>query len=148
MQNDRWWIWAQNVLTLAALVVAPFSQRKIGGTQIVVGVAIYLAGAILGVLAVRDLGRNRSSHPQPRPESAHVETGTYSLVRHPLYTSLILLTFGWSTAWNSFPGMLAAAALGILLDQKASLEERYLRERFPGYREYAARVKRFLPWLY
>ena len=113
-----------------------------------VGVAIYLAGAILGVLAVRDLGRNRSSHPKPLPGSGHVQTGTYSLVRHPLYTSLILLTFGWSTAWNSFPGMLAAAALGILLDQKARLEERYLRERFPGYREYAVRVKRFLPWLY
>ena len=146
--DDRWWIWAQNLLTLAALVVAPVFQQRSGTGQILIGAALYLCGAIIGFLAVRDLGRNRSPHPQPLATSSLVQSGVYALMRHPLYTSLILLTVGWSIGWNSVPALAIAATLALFLDQKARVEERYLGNRYPEYGDYSARVKRFLPWIY
>ena len=146
--HDQWWAWAQNLLTVVTLVLAPISARESFDAQIVGGAALYLAGAIVGLLGVRELGRNRSPHPQPLTGSFLVQSGIYLVMRHPLYSSLILVTFGWAIAWNSVPALLAAVALTILLDQKARLEERYLTKRFSEYREYAERVSRFFPGLY
>jgi protein-S-isoprenylcysteine O-methyltransferase Ste14 len=146
--RERWWVWVQNLLTVAALVLAPISARESNKALIVVGAALYLAGAIIGVMAVRELGRNRSPHPRPLTGSILVQSGIYSVMRHPLYSSLILVTFGWALAWNSLPTLLVTVALAILLDQKARLEERYITKRFPEYREYAAQVSRFVPGLY
>jgi hypothetical protein len=36
----------------------------------------------------------------------------------------------------------------VLLDIKARREERWLREKFPDYDEYAVKVRRLIPWLY
>ena len=147
-EDDRWWIWLQNVLTLASLVIAPTTKGKPYAVQIVLGVFLSVAGAVIGILGVRHLGRNRSPHPQPLPGSNLVRSGIFSLIRHPLYSSLILLTFGWAIWWNSVAAFLTAATLAMLLDQKARLEERYLNAQFPQYGDYAARVRRFLPGIY
>src|SRR5687767_8409877 len=88
----RWWVWTQNVLTLASLVIAPVTKGRAYGVQIVLGVCLCLVGGVIGVLGVRDLGRNRSPNPQPLPGSNLVKGGIFSLIRHPLYGSLILLT--------------------------------------------------------
>ena len=41
-----------------------------------------------------------------------------------------------------------AIALALLLDLKARREEIWLRDRYPGYAEYALHTKRFVPGLY
>ena len=43
--------------------------------------------------------------------------------------------------------LLALVALSVLLHVKADFEERLLRERFPDYAAYAARVSRIIPGL-
>jgi len=42
----------------------------------------------------------------------------------------------------------AAGALALVLHAKAVREERWLRERYPEYRDYEQRVKRFVPWVW
>jgi protein-S-isoprenylcysteine O-methyltransferase Ste14 len=41
-----------------------------------------------------------------------------------------------------------ALALAVLLDLKARREEVWLREKYPGYAEYAGHTKRFVPGVY
>ena len=41
-----------------------------------------------------------------------------------------------------------AGALMLLLQAKATREERWLRERYPEYRDYEQRMKRFVPWVW
>jgi protein-S-isoprenylcysteine O-methyltransferase Ste14 len=52
-----------------------------------------------------------------------------------------LLNGGWL-------GLLAAAGLAIFFDAKASVEERWLDQRFPQYRRYRRRVRKLIPFIY
>jgi protein-S-isoprenylcysteine O-methyltransferase Ste14 len=103
---------------------------------------------VLGTLALRDLGTNRTSFPQPMAQSALVQQGIYSWIRHPLYTSAILASFGWSLVWASWVAGVLALALTAFLEAKSRREEAWLRQRYPEYAAYAARVRRFIPWIY
>jgi protein-S-isoprenylcysteine O-methyltransferase Ste14 len=143
------WVLAQIALILAVLVLGPV----LGGppwSQVCtpVGSALIFAGAVFGISGACSLGRNLTPYPKPLESSRLVRTGIFRIVRHPLYTSLILLASGWSIVWSSGSALLAAAGLAVLLDAKARLEERWLRARFPDYAAYALRVRRLLPWIY
>ena len=75
--------------------------------------------------------------------------GPFRSVRHPIYLGTVLLnlgTFLWiPTALVALGGFISAIAA----DRRARAEERLLEDAFGGaYRDYAARVKRFLPGLY
>jgi protein-S-isoprenylcysteine O-methyltransferase Ste14 len=145
---ERWWFRVQNALTLAALVVAPMFEGRGRPAALVAGAGLFALGAIAGVLGVRDLGSNRTPHPAPRPEGQLVTTGIYGRIRHPLYASLIMVCLGWSAMWFSFPAAMLTLALAVFLDRKARHEEQWLRRRFPGYADYMARVRRFVPGIY
>jgi protein-S-isoprenylcysteine O-methyltransferase Ste14 len=143
------WVLAQIALILAVLVLAqvlrgpPWSR-----VCIPVGSALIFVGAVFGIAGVGSLGRNLTPFPKP-PESARlVRTGIFRIVRHPLYTSLILATVGWAVIWSSGSALATAVGLAALLDAKARLEERWLRAKFHDYSSYAEKVSRLLPWIY
>ncbi len=143
------WVLAQNLLTLAALFLGPATRGdRWSWIWCGVGATFFLAGAVFGVAGVRALGRNRTVYPMPLADGHLVQTGVYSIVRHPLYSSLILLTLGWSLLWSSAPALIVSAGLKLVLNAKASREERWLRERYSEYDEYAQRVRRFIPRVY
>ena len=88
-----------------------------------------------------------SIFPEPQPRARLVRTGVYAVVRHPLYTSVILLSFAWVLWWRSLPGLVPAGLTVVFLDAKARSEEERLRARFLDYQGYAKRVKRLVPWV-
>ena len=109
-----------------------------------------LAGVGLGVLLVAawQLGRNLTTLPRPRPGGFLVQKGLYRVVRHPIYAGLLLWALGSSLAHlNPWTLGLAGLLFG-LLNRKASLEERWLEERHPEYRDYRKRVRKLIPWVY
>ena len=112
---------------------------------IVAGLVLLTAGGWFGIAGVKLLGRNRTPFPQPRDDSKLVQDGIYARVRHPLYTSVMLVSVGWALIWQSWPAGIPALALIPFFHAKARLEERWLREKFPGYAAYEKRVPRFLP---
>lgn len=112
------------------------------------GVALFWSGAWIGLRGKSDLGRNRITRPEPRPDGELVTRGIYARIRHPLYASLILLGFAWALIWRSWPVLALALVQAVFLDAKARCEERYLIARFGGYADYLRRVKRFIPGLY
>jgi protein-S-isoprenylcysteine O-methyltransferase Ste14 len=75
-----------------------------------------------------------------------VDTGIYTLVRHPMYAGSPLVNVGLSLWLGSYTAALfAAIPLGLLM-VRIGVEERFLRRELPGYREYEARVPyRLLP---
>ena len=66
-------------------------------------------------------------------------------VRHPMYTGLLLFSFGLSLASGSPARLLFTAALAWVLNTKADAEEKALAEAFPSYGDYASRTPRLLP---
>ena len=116
-------------------------------TSSAIALALMAAGLIQAWRGGRDLGSNLTPLPKPG-EGAHlVETGIYRRVRHPIYGGLMLLGVGWAllAAWPLALGL--AALLIPLFWLKSSLEERWLEQRFPTYREYRRRTRRFIAWI-
>lgn len=78
-----------------------------------------------------------------------VETGPYSVVRHPMYAGNPLVNVGLSLWLGSYTAALCAILpLGLLI-VRIALEERFLRRTLPGYAEYTKRVLyRLLPGIW
>jgi protein-S-isoprenylcysteine O-methyltransferase Ste14 len=72
----------------------------------------------------------------------------YGIVRHPLYAAVLLATWGWGLLWASGPALGLAWVAGLFLKAKADREERFLREEFSEYADYARRVRQLIPWIY
>lgn len=77
-----------------------------------------------------------------------VETGAFRFIRHPMYASLLCLTWGAflkDISWPSSGLVLAASALLVVT---AKVEEREnLRAFGPAYAEYMSRTKMFVPFV-
>ena len=113
-----------------------------------VGIILLAIAAFLGLAGFLALRGNLTPFPKPRHGANLVQSGVYSLVRHPLYTAVILGALGWALAARSWPAALAAGALSAFFNVKAGIEERWLAQKFPEYKTYATRVKRFIPFLW
>ncbi len=77
-----------------------------------------------------------------------VTGGIYRYVRHPMYGSLLLLTWGAFFKHISMPGLLVAVVTTVLLITVGLIEEKENLAFFgPTYLEYRKTTKMFLPFL-
>jgi protein-S-isoprenylcysteine O-methyltransferase Ste14 len=111
-------------------------------------VLLVLAGMLVVVSASRALGRGFTPFPRPPESGQLVESGPYTVVRHPIYSGGILFFAGISLAlsWWALAG---TAVLGAFWALKARVEERFLAERYPAYADYRKRTgHRLIPYVY
>ena len=109
---------------------------------------LWAASAATGLWAVsvNRLG-NFNIHPQPRAGGHLVVQGPYRWVRHPMYTSVMLLGLGCVVAVPHLTAWVLLSALVGVLTVKASLEESWMAQLHPGYPAYCQHTKRFVPYL-
>jgi protein-S-isoprenylcysteine O-methyltransferase Ste14 len=112
------------------------------------GVAVLTLGVVLIVWGFISLGSALSPFPRPLEEAVLHRQGAFRLMRHPIYTGVILASLGWTWWWLCWIGMLPVLALAIFFDRKAAYEEIWLREKYGDYGDYARCVKKFIPGLY
>ena len=76
-------------------------------------------------------------------------TGPYALVRHPMYTVIIVLLFALPVALGSRFGLIPAVFLTVLLIVRTHFEDRTLHGELAGYPEYAKQtVYRLIPGIW
>jgi protein-S-isoprenylcysteine O-methyltransferase Ste14 len=81
--------------------------------------------------------------------TALVTTGIYHSIRHPLYSSLFLLTWGTFFKSLSWPGIGLAAAATIFLILTAKADETECTKFFgPAYQDYMSKTRMFIPFLF
>jgi protein-S-isoprenylcysteine O-methyltransferase Ste14 len=131
MIEPRWMAWAG--------MPAPIWLRWIG-------VGLMLIGAALVTWTFRSIGRNLTDTVVTRKQHRLVVSGPYRWVRHPLYTSVAVLTTAISLVTaNWFLLASGLTAFGLLV-VRTRTEERNLLARFGAdYRQYMERTGRFLP---
>ncbi len=66
-----------------------------------------------------------------------ITTGPYALVRHPMYTVVIILLFAVPVALGSRYALILAVFLTLLLIVRTYFEDRTLHAELEGYPEYA-----------
>jgi protein-S-isoprenylcysteine O-methyltransferase Ste14 len=136
---------------LAVLVAPKLDGRNAFRSRIsgAVGGLLCIVGLGFAVLASIALGCNLSPFPKPKEKGTLVESGIFSVVRHPIYSGLSLAAFGWSLIWNSIAALVVALLLLLtFFDIKGRREEHWLEEKFPSYAAYKSRVKKLIPFVY
>ncbi|MGD0190298.1 MAG: isoprenylcysteine carboxylmethyltransferase family protein [Rhizomicrobium sp.] len=77
-----------------------------------------------------------------------VDRGPYAIVRHPIYTGILLAIYATAAAKGTVPGVGAALIITLGIWMKARLEERWLRQELgpDAYDAYRRRVPMLLPF--
>lgn len=114
------------------------------------GVALIFGLMALGLIVkgLLDLGGNLTPLPYPKDNGQLIQSGAYSLVRHPLYSGIIFAALSWVVFQFSLSHLIATAVLFAFFNAKASREEIWLTQKYPEYSDYQHRVKRLIPGLY
>jgi protein-S-isoprenylcysteine O-methyltransferase Ste14 len=112
------------------------------------GAAVAVAGFLFTVWAREHLGRNWSGIVTVKQDHELVVTGPYALVRHPIYTGLLLAFAGTALARSEWRGVSAVVIASLALWRKLTLEERWMQEQFAQqYRAYKHRVAALVPFV-
>lgn len=141
-----WLFVAIQFALLAVMVFYPRDQAWIPTDLMTsIGLIFMAAGVAIGLWSAAYLGRGLTPSPLPNGSTDLVMRGPYRFVRHPMYTSVILLGLGMAIRSGSWIVTLAFAALVILFAVKSRWEELHLADTFPGYEGYVASTGRFVP---
>jgi protein-S-isoprenylcysteine O-methyltransferase Ste14 len=75
-----------------------------------------------------------------------ISTGPYRIVRHPMYSAIVVMVIATPFALGSYVALLPAVVLLPLLVFRLINEERVLRQELTGYTEYCSRARfRLIP---
>jgi len=114
----------------------------------VAGVLLTAVGLAFAIWARVALGGNWSGVVTVKQGHELVERGPYMIVRHPIYTGLILATLGTAITIGQWRALLAVGLVIAALWFKLRVEERMMRETFgAAYDEYARRVSALVPFV-
>jgi protein-S-isoprenylcysteine O-methyltransferase Ste14 len=106
------------------------------------------AGLLFSVWARRCLGTNWSGAVTIKERHELVTSGPYGLVRHPIYTGVLLAILGSAIAVGEWQAVLAMVLASFALWRKLRLEERWMLNRFgEAYRAYCRKVPALIPFL-
>ncbi len=146
-ERGGWWVVVQFVLFGLILLALTRNRDPVVAIRMLgwamVGGAVVIGGS--GAWMLRD---KLTALPAPMDGAVLHDRGPYAIVRHPIYSGVILGFCGLAVKG----GNPLALALSLLLIPffyaKTSFEERLLVRRFPEYQQYQQRVGyRVLPWI-
>lgn len=111
-----------------------------------IGAVVTAGGLLFAIWARRYLGRNWSSEVTVKEGHELITSGPYSIVRHPIYTGILLGFVGSAIARGEWRGLIAVALVVIALWCKLKLEEEWMRSEFgETYGVYSKRVRALVP---
>ena len=78
-----------------------------------------------------------------------IDTGLYSIVRHPMYSVTLLLFLSMPIVLGSVYAFLIFLAYPFIIAKRIKHEEKFLEEELDGYRDYKRKVKfRLIPFIW
>jgi protein-S-isoprenylcysteine O-methyltransferase Ste14 len=114
------------------------------------GLLAFVAGWILIASAMHEntFAAPVVKHQEERHQQT-ITTGVYAFVRHPMYTSLVLLAPGMALWLGSYAAALLSIVPIVLIAVRIFFEERFLRRELPGYEAYTHQVRyRLVPFVW
>jgi protein-S-isoprenylcysteine O-methyltransferase Ste14 len=140
------------IVAVAVLLVRLGAFRGYGGKTdpwlAAVGLALFALGLGFAVWARVHLGRNWGTPMAQKDEPELVTSGPYRLVRHPIYSGILVAGIGTAVAL-SWLWLTAVALAGIYFVYSATVEERYLTEQFPhDYPRYKRSTRMLVPFVF
>ena len=150
--------WSREVRIRLFIVVTVILMARLGafrdhglntdGWRAGLGVVLFALGLGFAVWARVHIGGNWGTPMTQKDDPELVTSGPYRLVRHPIYAGILVAGIGTAAAL-SWMWLLAVALAGVYFVYSATVEERFLVERFPdAYPAYRRSTKMLLPFLF
>jgi len=112
-----------------------------------VGIAMIAIGVVTLFAGFRGLGKSLTANPVPNEYGVLVTKGIYSIVRHPIYLGLLIITLGLVVSSGVWAQIIVWIALAVLLVYKMRWEEVLLTAKYKGYADYMTKVPGLVPGL-
>ena len=111
-------------------------------------ISIFTIGLLLGIWALRhnQLG-NFNIQPKIKKDSNLITTGIYGYIRHPMYSSVIIIMFAFLVSSPIFIEIILFIFLIVVLLLKATREESLWLLHDEAYGEYKRRTRFFVPFV-
>jgi len=152
----RFFAW-ESILVLFLLNVGQWFIDPFSWHQLIAWTLLFacLVPLVFGVRSLRTRGQPAQERPGDpsllafEKTTALVTTGIYAYIRHPLYSSLLLLAWGIFFKAPSLPGGTLALVATTFLVATARADEQECT-RFFGlqYQDYMQKTKRFIPFVF
>ncbi len=136
------------VVAIWDLVKQPQSLYLLS-VQNIVGLAMFIVGLTVALVAVATLGRFYSSTLVTRQDHKLIRHGVYRFARHPVYLGALTICFGVPVYASSLYGLLTMSVLIPIFLNRIKTEERMLTEEFgEAYRTYREATRKLIPFIY
>ena len=113
-----------------------------------VGSALVAIGLFIDLLVFRE-NTYGASNIQVEAVQEVISTGPYAIVRHPMYTGVLIMVLGVPLALGSWWGLAIIALVLPVLMWRILDEEQLLAKDLTGYKEYEQKVRyRLVPYLW
>ena len=96
---------------------------------------------IIIVFSVKELWKSLSPMPRPKENSKLITSGIYRFFRHPMYYSLIIISFSFFLKSLTIYSLMLSILLIFIISNKIKIEEEYLTKKFHNYTSYKNEVK-------
>jgi protein-S-isoprenylcysteine O-methyltransferase Ste14 len=150
--------WSRELRIRAAIIVIVVLLFRLGAFRgyslntdpwrIGVGLVLFALGLAFAVWARMHIGRNWGTPMTQKDDPELVTSGPYHLVRHPIYSGILVAGVGTAVAL-SWLWLTAVGLAAVYFLYSATVEERYLTERFPDtYPVYRRSTKMLVPFVF
>jgi len=85
--------------------------------------------------------------PEIKENCELIQTGPYKFIRHPMYTSVLLIGLGALFYGFAFFKLFILLALVVVMVLKARKEEGYWGKESKSYQDYKEKTKMFIPYV-
>jgi protein-S-isoprenylcysteine O-methyltransferase Ste14 len=112
------------------------------------GLVLFALGLAFAIWARVHIGRNWGIPMTQKDEPELVTSGPYHVVRHPIYSGILVAGIGTAVAL-SWLWLIGVVLAGIYFVYSATVEERYLTEELPDtYPAYKRSTKMLVPFIF
>ncbi|HEY6427441.1 MAG TPA: isoprenylcysteine carboxylmethyltransferase family protein [Acidimicrobiales bacterium] len=113
-----------------------------------IGLVLFALGLGFAIWARLHIGRNWGTPMTQKVSPELVTSGPYHLVRHPIYSGILVAGVGTAIAL-SWLWLIAVGLVGAYFIYSATVEERFMSEQFPdAYPAYKRSTKMLVPFIF
>ena len=150
--------WARELRVRALIVVLAIVLTRLGAFRghglntdpwrAGVGLLLFALGLGFAIWARVHIGRNWGTPMSQKDDPELVTSGPYHLVRHPIYSGILIAGVGTALALSWF-WLIAVALAGVYFAYSATIEERNMAKQFPeSYPAYRRSTKMLVPFVF